>query len=61
MLGVEFLGEKNGGRLEDLDRALLIGHLVAQPRDFRELLSRWTDLKACIPAGLPDPVAQCLW
>ena len=46
MSGVEFLGEATGGGLEDLDRALLNGHLLAQPFHLRELHSRRTDLEA---------------
>ena len=42
MSGVEFPGGQSSGRLEDLDRALLIGHPLAQPLDLRELLSRRT-------------------
>ncbi len=47
-------------RLEDLDRALLVGHLLAQLLDLRELLGRRTHLEAPIHACLLHPAPKRL-
>jgi hypothetical protein len=47
-----------GRRLEDLDRALLVGHLLAQRLDLGQLLTRRTGLQTTIDLGLADPTTQ---
>ena len=44
--------EVGGHRLEDLDRSLLVGDLLAQHLDLRQLLSRRAGQQPPIDAGL---------
>jgi len=54
------LDEKSSGRLQDLDGALLVGHLLAQPPDLGDLFGTGTGLQSPLPLSLRHTVAQGL-
>ena len=59
-MGGRLLDEKSSRRLEDLDGALLVGHLLAQRLDLRQLLAGWRLAQPTVGLGLADPAAQRL-